>query len=849
MATMVSGLGGPAGYGENLFSTATKSVGNNDDGSVAVNVTSVFGAGGINYFGTNYSSIFVNSNGNISFGAANTAYSPNVAGTTTPTIAPFWSDINIGAGGQIYWDLDPANGKVTITWADVRPYSGTGSNSFQIVLSSTGSGNFSADFIYGDIQWTNGGSGTAQTGFTNGGASDTFFEGSGNATSLGNYENNDFDAGDPNGVYSVNFVGGNPVYSNGIVEGSAGNDLIDGSFVDIEGDATDDANGAGLDGNNDSVRAGAGNDTVYGGAGNDSLYGESGNDLLYGDFNGTAPSTGSESLNWNASGADEASITNGISQTTGDMTVDVSFVTTARTTGVTVESSDVAYTTGTDPFNPTSNLSLTGTGVGTNVTTNIGFSSNTAGIANAVTNVSFSLNDVDFTSGAWRDIITINALDANGNPVAVTITPRGNDSVSGNTLTAGNTSETVGDAAGNALVTIAGPVASVSITYANGEAGGQALWVSDVHFNTMLAAPGNDLIDGGAGDDTLYGEEGNDTLLGGANNDQLYGGSGADSLDGGVGNDTLFGGTGADTLIGNAGNDLIYIAESDYADGGDGEDRFVVTDLGEPGSGTITINGGTTGEPGGDTLDLNGLAVSGSLVRTPSVADPDAFDGSVTLLDGTILNFTNIEHIICFTPGTMIATPHGDRAVETLRPGDLVLTKDDGPQPLGWTGRSTLAGLGDHAPIRLSPALTGARRDLIVSPQHRMLITDWRAELLFGEAEVFIPAVHMLDFDGAAPAPVSRVTYIHLMFDCHQVVFAEGAETESFHLAKAGLAALHPIVQEELFAAYPMFRDNIEGHGPAARRSLKAYESRALLSRIHASAPAALAPASDRRAA
>jgi hypothetical protein len=54
MAVMVTGLGGPAGYGENIFSTSTKTTGNNDDGSIQVNLTSVFGAGGLDYFGTSY---------------------------------------------------------------------------------------------------------------------------------------------------------------------------------------------------------------------------------------------------------------------------------------------------------------------------------------------------------------------------------------------------------------------------------------------------------------------------------------------------------------------------------------------------------------------------------------------------------------------------------------------------------------------------------------------------------------------------------------------------------------------------------------------------------------------------
>ena len=88
MATMNSGLGGPAGYGENVFSSTSKTTGNNDDGSVYVDTSSVFG-GGIDFFGTTYTGLYVNSNGNITFGAAITAYqTSNLAGTSSRMIAP-----------------------------------------------------------------------------------------------------------------------------------------------------------------------------------------------------------------------------------------------------------------------------------------------------------------------------------------------------------------------------------------------------------------------------------------------------------------------------------------------------------------------------------------------------------------------------------------------------------------------------------------------------------------------------------------------------------------------------------------------------------------------------------------
>ncbi|WP_322866272.1 Hint domain-containing protein [Aquicoccus sp. G2-2] len=819
MATMESGLGGPAGYGEGVFTSTGKDVGNNDDGSIAVDITSVFGGGGIDYFGNSYSEIYINTNGNISFGAANTGWNPNLDGTATPVIAPFWADVDLNKGGEIYWDLDPSNGTVTITWDDVARYSGSGANSFQLVLTSTGDGGFDANFIYEDIQWTSSTGGQADTGFTDGGSNDTFFEGSGNGTALADYENNDFDNGDPNGAYSVDFSSGTPFYGDETVDGSAGADTIDWDYTDAQGDAIDDGHGSGADGMGDSIVAGGGNDTVYGGSGDDTIEGQGGNDLIFGDYGGADTGTlPEEHLSWSGEGGDGTNIASGFTQTTGEMDVTVSFTDPGNNNATfNVESGDDTYTAPGEDFSTNSSAYIYGNGDAATGVIDIDFAAASGSSAeDEVENVSFRINDLDGASGNHTDIVTVNAYDADNNPVTVTITPGAYDTVSGNTVSGGTNNAGQDDANASTLFEIAGPVQRIEILYSNGQAGTHAVYLSDVHFDPVIADPGDDSIDGGSGADTLFGEAGDDTLLGGL---------------------------GADSMSGGAGNDEIEVAQGDTAIGGAGEDTFTITDLGEAGSAAISIDGGTTAEPGGDTLDLNGLADRTTLSYAPSAGDGDAYDGTVTLLDGSVVTFSNIEHIICFTPGTMIATPEGERAVETLRPGDMVLTRDDGPQPLGWTGQSRVPGTEDHAPIRLSPALTGGRSALTVSPQHRMLVEDWRAELLFGDAEVFIPAVHMLGFDGAEPAPAPRVTYIHLMFDCHQIVTANGAPCESFHLADESLKALHPLAREELFAAYPALRANMAGHGPTARRCLKAFESQALLARMHKPAQSANAAA------
>lgn len=212
-------------------------------------------------------------------------------------------------GGDIYWDLDAATGKVTITWLNTAPYSGTGTNSFQVVLTNIGGGNVGVDYIYGSVGFTNGGSGTAVVGVSNGTTSQTLPEGSGNGAFLTTYPGNDFNTLDPAGVVSLQYEGGQPFFGDGVVDGTAGADLIDtGYAADPDGDRIDGNDAAGYSGTtgqadyvlagagNDTVSAGLGNDIVYGGAGNDVVNAGTGNDTLFGDDDSLDGSSGNDLL-------------------------------------------------------------------------------------------------------------------------------------------------------------------------------------------------------------------------------------------------------------------------------------------------------------------------------------------------------------------------------------------------------------------------------------------------------------------------------------------------------------------------------------------------------------------------
>lgn len=166
----------------------------------------------------------------------------------------------------------------------------------------------------------------------------------------------------------------------------------------------------------------------------------------------------------------------------------------------------------------------------------------------------------------------------------------------------------------------------------------------------------------------------------------------------------------------------------------------------------------------------------------------------------------------CFTPGTLIDTPLGAVAVEALQVGDLVTTRDHGPQALRWIGRVTLspahlARHPEHRPIALAAGAVAPglpQRTLCLSPQHRLLVTGWMAELFFAEDEVLVPAAALRnDRTIRAEGPQAGVTYLHLLFDRHEIVFAEGAPVESLYAPWIASAPLPPPLRAELEALFP----------------------------------------------
>ncbi|TRD15522.1 Hint domain-containing protein [Palleronia caenipelagi] len=184
------------------------------------------------------------------------------------------------------------------------------------------------------------------------------------------------------------------------------------------------------------------------------------------------------------------------------------------------------------------------------------------------------------------------------------------------------------------------------------------------------------------------------------------------------------------------------------------------------------------------------------------------------------ITFTNFEtvnfNVVCFTRGTLIRTFDGDRPIEELVPGDRVLTLDFGYQPLKWIGGRVLSRqmLDQHprlTPIRIRAGALGPglpQADLLVSPQHRILVRSAIALRMFGTAEVLIPANKLLVLPGIDIAEdASGVEYIHMLFDRHQVVFSNGAPSESLFTGPQALKAVSPEARAEIQAIFPEICD------------------------------------------
>ena len=287
---------------------------------------------------------------------------------------------------------------------------------------------------------------------------------------------------------------------------------------------------------------------------------------------------------------------------------------------------------------------------------------------------------------------------------------------------------------------------------------------------------------------------------------------------------TLDGLTSYDGLTGLSGNERV-------------EAEYTLT-LRDPDGNTYTVIGFNINEPGGGQSygTVEGLAFVGGVGSFPPRDVPLTVIGTSEGPAGATTPYSDYVTPPCFTPGTRIETPSGLRQVEDIVVGDLVCTVDRGAIPVRWTGRTRLTAGDLREQARLRPVFIakgafgpGAPvRDMLVSPQHRILLAGYQIELMFGCDEVLVAALHLVN--GGTVQQVTRpalgVDYLHLAFDRHEVVMSEGLPTESFFPGATVLRGFDAEVREEMEALFPGCA--LDAGEAAARQCLKGYEARVL---------------------
>lgn len=312
----------------------------------------------------------------------------------------------------------------------------------------------------------------------------------------------------------------------------------------------------------------------------------------------------------------------------------------------------------------------------------------------------------------------------------------------------------------------------------------------------------------------------------------------------------------------NTGDDTVIIGDSVTLNGGwnaintqIGDDQVIIgsfVDIANPiftgaGSDQITISGDQTSAvnidmginiPNDDILTvddpgsvdaLQAAALQQGWAVTTELGQVDPTDGPNSDFNYGTISAINVDYlnVLCFARGTMIETDRGAVAIENLAEGDLVLTRDNGMQPIRWINSQIMSAerlSSDEKlrPIRIRRHALGTNipsADLVVSPQHRVLVRSKIAQKMFGTDEILVAAKQLCQIDGIDIAhDLKEVEYFHFLFDQHEVVVSNGAETESLYTGPEALKSVGRAALEEIFAIFPELAER--DYTPVAARKL-----------------------------
>ena len=241
----------------------------------------------------------------------------------------------------------------------------------------------------------------------------------------------------------------------------------------------------------------------------------------------------------------------------------------------------------------------------------------------------------------------------------------------------------------------------------------------------------------------------------------------------------------------------------------------------------IDADGNWTYQADNSNASIQALDTGDTLVEVFNVT---SLGGASTIT----ITVNGLDEPPCFVGGTRIETPQGPRLVEDLRVGDLVLTSDGGPQPILWLGSRLISKQDGEMTRKMQPILLHKNsvapgvpnRDLLVSPQHHILLHGTVASVLFGQDEVLCAAKNLINGTTIRRADLENVRYHHILFSNHQVVTSHGIESESLYPGHVGMAGFCDQTRSELLSLFPELRIAPHGYGKTARRMLKSFEAK-----------------------
>lgn len=238
-------------------------------------------------------------------------------------------------------------------------------------------------------------------------------------------------------------------------------------------------------------------------------------------------------------------------------------------------------------------------------------------------------------------------------------------------------------------------------------------------------------------------------------------------------------------------------------DGPDGQEVADESEVGQPGDRVMLEVCHSLMAPDGTLIDVLILTVSGDDDTTRHFLPlaPMAPRGEYELVASeTETAPARLADIACvsFLAGTHLTLASGaQKLVEDLVEGDRLLTRDHGPQPVRWIGQQVQRATGALAPIRIREGTMNAARDLRLSPHHRLFIWQRSDELGTGRAEVLVKAAHLINGDTVQREEGGFVETYQILFDNHEIIYAEGIAVESLLVTPQTRAALPDDVAPE----------------------------------------------------